>query len=178
MTDVLSEPPNITGMNACTDAALMQAAGTPAPLIGATGGNYHAPGEWLSVPDFMKLCAILQATGRGRYAVRGQVVRDPSHYESSVLSHDYAPATARRAELFNLQLWMEMASGSRCLSRYACSYCIRRYESFFPVPTPLWKSLAFTAGCCDYWHSPAATAFPATSSPQSSGTAAPTASRR
>jgi len=31
MTDVLSEPPNITGMNACTDAALMQAAGTPAP---------------------------------------------------------------------------------------------------------------------------------------------------
>lgn len=60
MTDVLSEPPKIAGMNACTDAALMQAAGTPAPLIGATGGNYDAPGEWLSVPDFMKLCAILQ----------------------------------------------------------------------------------------------------------------------
>jgi acetylornithine deacetylase/succinyl-diaminopimelate desuccinylase-like protein len=47
-------------MNAWTDAALMQAAGIPTVLIGATGGNYHAPGEWLSVTEFMNLCAILE----------------------------------------------------------------------------------------------------------------------
>jgi di/tripeptidase len=38
----------------------MQAAGIPTPLIGATGGNFHAPGEWLALSEFMKLCAILE----------------------------------------------------------------------------------------------------------------------
>ena len=60
MTSVLGKPPKITGMNAWTDAALMQAAGIPTLLIGATGGNFHAPDEWLRVSEFMKLCAILE----------------------------------------------------------------------------------------------------------------------
>jgi acetylornithine deacetylase/succinyl-diaminopimelate desuccinylase-like protein len=60
MTDVLGEPPKITGMNGWTDAALMQEAGIPTVLIGATGGNYHAPDEWLSVSAFVKLCAIVE----------------------------------------------------------------------------------------------------------------------
>jgi acetylornithine deacetylase/succinyl-diaminopimelate desuccinylase-like protein len=38
----------------------MQAAGIPTVLIGATGGNYHAPGEWISISEFMNLCAILE----------------------------------------------------------------------------------------------------------------------
>jgi acetylornithine deacetylase/succinyl-diaminopimelate desuccinylase-like protein len=60
MERVLGHPPKVTGMNAWTDAALMQAAGIPTLLIGATGGNYHAPGEWLSVSELVKLCAILE----------------------------------------------------------------------------------------------------------------------
>jgi acetylornithine deacetylase len=60
MERVLGHPPKVTGMNAWTDAALMQAAGIPTLLIGATGGNYHAPGEWLSVSEMVKLCAILE----------------------------------------------------------------------------------------------------------------------
>ena len=50
----------VTGMNGWTDAALMQAAGIPTVLIGATGGNYHAPGEWVSVSEFIRLCAIVE----------------------------------------------------------------------------------------------------------------------
>ena len=60
MTDVLGHAPKVTGMNAWTDAALMQAAGIPTVLIGATGGNYHAPDEWVSVSEFIKLCAIVE----------------------------------------------------------------------------------------------------------------------
>lgn len=60
MERVLGHPPMVTGMNAWTDAALMQAAGIPTLLIGATGGNFHAPGEWLSVSEMVKLCAILE----------------------------------------------------------------------------------------------------------------------
>jgi acetylornithine deacetylase/succinyl-diaminopimelate desuccinylase-like protein len=60
MERVLGHPPKVTGMNAWTDAALMQAAGIPTLLIGATGGNYHAPDEWVSVSELVKLCAILE----------------------------------------------------------------------------------------------------------------------
>jgi acetylornithine deacetylase/succinyl-diaminopimelate desuccinylase-like protein len=60
MERVLGHPPKVTGMNAWTDAALMQAAGIPTLLIGATGGNYHAPDEWISVSELVKLCAILE----------------------------------------------------------------------------------------------------------------------
>lgn len=60
MERVLGQPPKVTGVNAWTDAALMQAAGIPTLLIGATGGNYHAPDEWISVSELVKLCAILE----------------------------------------------------------------------------------------------------------------------
>jgi acetylornithine deacetylase/succinyl-diaminopimelate desuccinylase-like protein len=60
MERVLGHPPKVTGMNAWTDAALMQAAGIPTLLIGATGGNYHAPDEWVSVSELVKLCTILE----------------------------------------------------------------------------------------------------------------------
>jgi acetylornithine deacetylase/succinyl-diaminopimelate desuccinylase-like protein len=60
MERVLGHPPKVTGMNAWTDAALMQAAGIPTLLIGATGGNYHAPGEWVSVSELVKLCTLLE----------------------------------------------------------------------------------------------------------------------
>lgn len=60
MLDVLGRPPKITGLNAWTDAALMQAAGIPTVLIGSTGGNYHAPGEWASISELVSLCAILE----------------------------------------------------------------------------------------------------------------------
>ncbi len=61
MTSVLGHAPQVTGMNGWTDAALMQEAGIPTVLIGATGGNFHAPGEWVSVGEFLKLCAIVEA---------------------------------------------------------------------------------------------------------------------
>jgi acetylornithine deacetylase len=39
------------GLNAWTDAALMQGAGIPTLLMGPLGGNFHAPDEWVSVPE-------------------------------------------------------------------------------------------------------------------------------
>jgi acetylornithine deacetylase/succinyl-diaminopimelate desuccinylase-like protein len=62
MGEVLGRPPLVTGMNGWTDAALMQEAGIPTVLIGATGGNFHAPGEWVRVSEFVKLCAIVERT--------------------------------------------------------------------------------------------------------------------
>jgi acetylornithine deacetylase/succinyl-diaminopimelate desuccinylase-like protein len=60
MRGVLGHPPTVTGMNGWTDAALMQEAGIPTVLIGATGGNFHAADEWVSVGEFVKLCAIVE----------------------------------------------------------------------------------------------------------------------
>jgi acetylornithine deacetylase/succinyl-diaminopimelate desuccinylase-like protein len=62
ITDVLGREPKITGMNGWTDAALMQAAGIPTLLIGSTGGNYHAPNEWASISELVRLCDILERT--------------------------------------------------------------------------------------------------------------------
>ena len=47
------------GLNAWTDAALMQAAGTPTVLLGPLGGNLHAPGEWVSVPEVLETVDLL-----------------------------------------------------------------------------------------------------------------------
>jgi acetylornithine deacetylase/succinyl-diaminopimelate desuccinylase-like protein len=59
MTDVLGVSPRITGMNAWRDAALMQSAGIPTLLMGSSGGNHHAAGEWASISEITKLCEIL-----------------------------------------------------------------------------------------------------------------------
>lgn len=64
MSAVLGRQPTVTGLNAWTDAALMQAAGIPTLLIGSTGGNYHAPGEWASISELVKLCDILDRVAR------------------------------------------------------------------------------------------------------------------
>jgi acetylornithine deacetylase/succinyl-diaminopimelate desuccinylase-like protein len=49
------------GMNAWTDAALMQQAGIPTLLLGPLGGNFHAPGEWVSVPEVIDTVNLLVA---------------------------------------------------------------------------------------------------------------------
>jgi acetylornithine deacetylase len=62
MCEVLGRKPNVTGMNAWRDAALMQAAGIPTLLMGSTGGNTHTAGEWASISDIGKLSEILART--------------------------------------------------------------------------------------------------------------------
>ena len=49
------------GLNAWTDAALMQAAGIPTILFGPTGGNLHAPDEWVSLPTCVQAAEIVIA---------------------------------------------------------------------------------------------------------------------
>lgn len=57
---VRGEPAHEVGLNAWTDAALMQDAGIPTLLMGAKGDNFHAPDEWVSVSEVVELCAILE----------------------------------------------------------------------------------------------------------------------
>ncbi|NNN00527.1 MAG: M20/M25/M40 family metallo-hydrolase [Acidimicrobiaceae bacterium] len=52
------------GMNAWTDAALMQAAGTPTVMLGPLGGNFHSPDEWVSIPDVIATVGILVDAAR------------------------------------------------------------------------------------------------------------------
>jgi acetylornithine deacetylase len=68
MTRVTGRPPKVTGMNGWTDAALMQDAGIPTVLIGSVGGNLHAPDEWASVGDLVKLCDIVERAAVGYLA--------------------------------------------------------------------------------------------------------------
>ncbi|HXP20240.1 MAG TPA: M20/M25/M40 family metallo-hydrolase [Streptosporangiaceae bacterium] len=60
MASVLRRTPKVTGLNAWTDAALMQAAGIPTLLMGSSGGNFHTANEWASISELVKLCAILE----------------------------------------------------------------------------------------------------------------------
>jgi acetylornithine deacetylase/succinyl-diaminopimelate desuccinylase-like protein len=50
------------GLNAWADAALMQAAGIPTILLGAEGGNFHAPDEWVSLPECVQMVEIVRRT--------------------------------------------------------------------------------------------------------------------
>jgi acetylornithine deacetylase/succinyl-diaminopimelate desuccinylase-like protein len=56
--------PAEVGLNAWTDAALLQSAGIPTVLIGPEGGNLHAPGEWVSLSELNQLSQILESTAR------------------------------------------------------------------------------------------------------------------
>jgi len=47
------------GFNAWTDAALMQAAGTPTVMLGPLGGNFHSPNEWVSISEVVATVDIL-----------------------------------------------------------------------------------------------------------------------
>jgi acetylornithine deacetylase len=62
--ETLGTPLTPTGLNAWTDAALMQQAGIPTLLLGPLGGNFHAPDEWLSVSETVSLVDLIVATSR------------------------------------------------------------------------------------------------------------------
>jgi acetylornithine deacetylase len=55
----LGRPFERHGLNAWTDAALTQAAGIPTVLLGPSGGNFHAPDEWVSIGEVGSLARIL-----------------------------------------------------------------------------------------------------------------------
>ncbi|MEP7060019.1 MAG: M20/M25/M40 family metallo-hydrolase [Actinomycetota bacterium] len=59
-TQVIGKPFDQIGLNAWTDAALMQAAGIPTVLLGSAGGNFHAPDEWASISELVSLTQILR----------------------------------------------------------------------------------------------------------------------
>ena len=52
------------GLNAWTDAAMMQEAGIPTILLGPLGGNFHAPGEWVSVPEVAVVADLVTTAAR------------------------------------------------------------------------------------------------------------------
>jgi acetylornithine deacetylase/succinyl-diaminopimelate desuccinylase-like protein len=60
--DTLRMPMDEGGLNAWTDAALMQAAGVPTILTGPLGGNLHAPDEWVSISDVARFTDVLART--------------------------------------------------------------------------------------------------------------------
>lgn len=55
----IESPLDPVGLNAWTDAALMQEAGIPTVLFGPLGGNYHAPDEWVSITEVAKTARIV-----------------------------------------------------------------------------------------------------------------------
>ena len=57
---VIGRPFEPSGLNAWTDAALLQNAGVPTVLIGSAGGNYHAPDEWASISELTSLANIVE----------------------------------------------------------------------------------------------------------------------
>jgi len=59
------EPAQRVGMNAWTDAALMEAAGIPTVMYGPKGGNFHSANEWVSVSDVL-VCTRIVATALER----------------------------------------------------------------------------------------------------------------
>jgi acetylornithine deacetylase len=69
---VIGGPFEPAGLNAWTDAAIMQAAGIPTLEIGSAGGNFHAPDEWASIPELVQLARILSAATRNFCGVRGE----------------------------------------------------------------------------------------------------------
>jgi acetylornithine deacetylase/succinyl-diaminopimelate desuccinylase-like protein len=60
--DVIGRAPRPVGENAWMDAALLQAAGIPTLSIGASGGNLHAPDEWVSIDELVALTRVLVRT--------------------------------------------------------------------------------------------------------------------
>jgi acetylornithine deacetylase/succinyl-diaminopimelate desuccinylase-like protein len=50
------------GLNAWGDAALVQASGIPTIHMGALGGNFHAPDEWVSLAECSAMVEIVRRT--------------------------------------------------------------------------------------------------------------------
>ena len=57
---VTGRPMVLDGLNAWTDAALMQAAGIPTILLGAAGGQYHSPDEWASLSECTAMVEVIE----------------------------------------------------------------------------------------------------------------------
>ncbi len=62
--EVLGEPLERAGLNAWADSGLTQAAGIPTIMFGPLGGNFHAPEEWVSIPEVASAARIVEATAR------------------------------------------------------------------------------------------------------------------
>ena len=59
---VLGKPLRREGMNAWADSGLVQEAGIPTLLLGPLGGNFHAPDEWVSLPEVVQSVEITRRT--------------------------------------------------------------------------------------------------------------------
>jgi acetylornithine deacetylase/succinyl-diaminopimelate desuccinylase-like protein len=62
--DVTGAPAQARSVNTWTDASIMQAAGIPTMVVGATGGGQHAIDEWISCESLGQLVLVLEGTCR------------------------------------------------------------------------------------------------------------------
>lgn len=62
--EVLGTPLTAAGLNAWADSGLTQLAGIPTVMFGPLGGNFHAPDEWVSIPEVAASARIVVETVR------------------------------------------------------------------------------------------------------------------
>jgi acetylornithine deacetylase len=62
---VIGRPIVAVGENSWGDSGIFQAAGIPTLMLGASGGNLHAPEEWVSIEELLQLSRIVEGTARG-----------------------------------------------------------------------------------------------------------------
>jgi acetylornithine deacetylase/succinyl-diaminopimelate desuccinylase-like protein len=60
----IGRPIVAVGENSWGDSAIFQEAGIPTLMLGAAGGNLHAPEEWVSIGELAKLARIVEGTAR------------------------------------------------------------------------------------------------------------------
>ncbi len=60
----IGRPIVAVGENSWGDSAIFQEAGIPTLMLGAAGGNLHAPEEWVSISELAKLARIAAGTAR------------------------------------------------------------------------------------------------------------------
>jgi acetylornithine deacetylase len=60
----IGRPHEQIGVNAWMDSPIMQNVGIPTISIGAQGGNFHSPDEWVSLPECLTLVGIVRETAR------------------------------------------------------------------------------------------------------------------
>lgn len=62
--EVLGTSLEPAGLNAWADSGLTQGAGIPTLMLGPLGGNFHAPDEWVSIPEVAATANLLEAAAR------------------------------------------------------------------------------------------------------------------
>lgn len=62
MENELGKPVEAAGENAWGDAQIIQDASIPTLMIGASGDHFHAPEEWVSISELVKLVRIIEST--------------------------------------------------------------------------------------------------------------------